>query len=103
MTNLTDKNLSQKASLFQLNNSISHCTDYDLNSMGSALKSQGINGSKKIKIDNQGKASTNISSFDQNYNQSEIINNLKKALTEAMDENIAVTLFKIQNLMLAVV
>ena len=93
MSNLTDKNLSRRAPLFQLNNSISHSTDYDQNSMGNSLKSQGINISKKNIVDNQGRVLTDISSFDPNYCESEVIKNLKKALTEAMDENTTVLLF----------
>ena len=93
MSNLTDKNLSRRAPLFQLNNPISHSTDYDQNSMGNSLKSQVVNISKKNIVDNQGRVLTDISSFDQNYCETEVIRNLKKALTEAMDENTTVLLF----------
>ena len=93
MSNLTDKNASRRAPLFQINNPISHSTDYDQGSLGSSIKSQGVNLSKKNKVDNQGRVLSDISSFDQNCNENEIIKNLKRALKEAIDENTIVSLF----------
>ena len=93
MSNLTDKNASRRAPLFHLNNPTSHTTDSDQTSLENSLKSQAVNLSKKNKVDSQGRVLSDISSFDQNSNENEIIKNLKRALKEAMDENTAVSSF----------